>query len=223
MLNAYLAMAGRPDVEEWPDFVVHIETHTGRTLSFRELRKRINGLATALGAPTSLGGFGLQPGSGEIIGIMSDNSSVRWSAPQSSVFADPVFLQDYVTLAIACLKIAVPFLLISCYSTPFELKHALSLGQATRLFVAPQYISRVVPVAAELGLSRDKIYLMNQDIQGQTSIDSLIKHVNSKKIPEERVRIVPKDTLGYLVFSSGTSGLPKGTSRSRPPAATCCC
>jgi len=50
---------------------------------------------------------------------------------------------------------------------------------------------------------------MNEDVKGQVSVESLIREVNTRRIPEEPVRIVPKDTIGYLVFSSGTSGLPK--------------
>ena len=118
--------------------------------------------------------------------------------------------QDYVVLVIALLKIAIPFVPISCYSTPFELRHALSLTQVTRLFVAPQYRSRVSPIAAELGIPSHEIYLMNEDISGQVSVESLIRRAKEKQIPEEQVRIVPKDTLGSLIFSSGTTGLPKG-------------
>jgi len=67
-------------------------------------------------------------------------------------------------------------------------------------------------MATEFGISDREIYLMNEDISGQdtVSVESLIRRVGDKQIPEERVRIVSKDTLGYLVFSSGTTGLPKG-------------
>jgi len=117
-----------------------------------------------------------------------------------------------VILIVALLKIAVPFVPISCYATPFELRHALSLTRVTRLFVAPQYLSRVLSMATEFGISDREIYLMNEDISGQdtVSVESLIRRVGNKQIPEEQVRIVSKDTLGYLVFSSGTTGLPKG-------------
>jgi len=115
-----------------------------------------------------------------------------------------------VVLVIALLKIAVPFVPISCYATPFELRHALSLTQVTRLFVAPQYRSRVLPIAAELGIPSHEVYLMNEDISGQVSVESLIRRAKEKQIPEEQVRIVPKDTLGSFIFSSGTTGLPKG-------------
>ncbi len=76
LLNAFLVLLGRPDQDKWADYTAHVETNTGRTLSFVELRKRINDLATALGAPTSRGGLELRPGTGALIGIMSDNSSV---------------------------------------------------------------------------------------------------------------------------------------------------
>ena len=116
-----------------------------------------------------------------------------------------------MVLIIALLKIAVPLSLISCYATSFELRHALSLTQVTRLFVAPQYLSRVSPITAELGIPSHEIYLMNEDISGQVSVESLIRRAKEKQIPEEQVRIVPKDTIGYLVTSSGTTGLPKGS------------
>jgi len=76
MLNAYSVLAGRSGVADWPDFTAHVEYHTGKKYSFKEVCARINYLATALGAPTSLEGLGLEAGSGERIGIMSDNSSV---------------------------------------------------------------------------------------------------------------------------------------------------
>jgi acyl-CoA synthetase (AMP-forming)/AMP-acid ligase II len=76
LLNAFLALVGRPDQDAWPDFTAHVEHHTGRSYTFKQLCKRINDLATALGASTSSGGFGLEAGSREIVGIMSDNSSV---------------------------------------------------------------------------------------------------------------------------------------------------
>ena len=71
-------------------------------------------------------------------------------------------------------------------------------------------MSRVLPITTELGISNHEIYFINEDISGQVSVESLIRRVKEKRIPEEPVRIVPKDTLGYLVFSGGTTGLPKG-------------
>lgn len=78
-LNAYVPLGGRPEQDEWQDYTAHVEVVTGRTLSFFELRQRWDDVATALAAPVALGGLGLQPGGEEIIGIMSDNSSVSAS------------------------------------------------------------------------------------------------------------------------------------------------
>ncbi len=75
-LNAYLVLAERPEQDEWPDFVAHVEVVTGKTRTFHELRRRINDIATVLAAPITLGGLELRPGGREIIGIISDNSSV---------------------------------------------------------------------------------------------------------------------------------------------------
>ncbi len=76
LLNAYLVLAGRPEQDEWTDYIAHVEVATGKTRTFYELRQIIDDVATALAAPKTLGGLELWPGDGEIIGIISDNSSV---------------------------------------------------------------------------------------------------------------------------------------------------
>jgi long-subunit acyl-CoA synthetase (AMP-forming) len=38
----------------------------------------------------------------------------------------------------------------------------------------------------------------------------IIQDVRKRKVPTVGIRPAGKDTLAYLVFSSGTSGLPKG-------------
>jgi long-subunit acyl-CoA synthetase (AMP-forming) len=96
----------------------------------------------------------------------------------------------------------------SFYSTPFELKHALNLTKVTRLFVDEKFLTTVVPIATELGI--DHIYLLKGGSNGRKGFWSIIKDVRRKKIPRVDVRTATKNTLAYLVFSSGTSGLPKG-------------
>lgn len=75
-LNIYETVIGQSCHDEWPDYTVHVDVETGKTRTFRELRKRINDLAAALGGPMVKGGLGLKTGDGEMIGIMSENSSV---------------------------------------------------------------------------------------------------------------------------------------------------
>ena len=119
-------------------------------------------------------------------------------------------VQEYITLVHASIRLSTPFAPISMYSTPFELKHALNLTKVTRLFVDEKFLTTIMPVATELGIDPNHIYLMRGNSNGRKSFWSIIKDVRRKKIPRVDVRTATKNTLAYLVLSSGTSGLPKG-------------
>jgi acyl-CoA synthetase (AMP-forming)/AMP-acid ligase II len=106
--------------------------------------------------------------------------------------------------------IATPFALISSYSTPFELKHALTLSKATSLFVDAKFLPAVLHVAKEVGVPLNKVFVLAGHMKGRKSLSDLVKYVKAKSMPTVAVRQAKKDTLAYLVFSSGTSGLPKG-------------
>ena len=67
-----------------------------------------------------------------------------------------------------------------------------------------------MPVATELGIDPNHIYVMKGSSNGRKSIRSIIEDVRRKKISRVEVRAATKNTLAYLVLSSGTSGLPKG-------------
>ena len=121
-----------------------------------------------------------------------------------------LYFQEYITLVHACIRLATPFVPISSYSTPFELKHALNLTKVTRLFVDEKFLPTVVPAAKELGIDLAHIYVIKGNVEDRKSLWSIIRDVRRKKIPLVDIRIATKDTLAYLVFSSGTSGLPKG-------------
>lgn len=109
------------------------------------------------------------------------------------------------------LVITTPFALLSSYSTPFELNHALQLSKATRLFVNVKLLSKVLPVAKKVGIPSSKIYILDGHAPGRKNFGDFVKLAQSKNIPRSAVRPATKDTLAYLVFSSGTSGLPKGS------------
>jgi long-subunit acyl-CoA synthetase (AMP-forming) len=106
--------------------------------------------------------------------------------------------------------ITVPYAMLSSYSTPFELNHGFRLSKITRLFVHPKLLAIALEVANEVGFPEDKIYILGSRVQGRTSYEQLIDRVRGSQIPRIAVRPAKKDTLAYLVFSSGTSGLPKG-------------
>ena len=99
---------------------------------------------------------------------------------------------------------------ISAYSTPFELEHALKLSKCTRLFVSDSLMPLVLPVAKKLGISSSKIYVLVGQWKGHKSFSKLIADIQTKSVTSVAVRSATKDTLAYLLFSSGTTGLPKG-------------
>lgn len=189
-VNAHHIFFRRPDQETWPDFTLHINALTKQRVTYREFIKRVEDLATALATPTSEGGAALA-GNDEVIGVMMENSS------------------DYIALIHSCITLTVPLALISSYSTPFELKHALNLSKATSLVVDAKFLPIVLPAAQEAGIDPSKVYVGVGHAKGRRSIDDLVSSVRAQGSPFVGVKPAKKDTLAYLVFSSGTSGLPK--------------
>lgn len=190
--NAYNVLLNRPDQREWKDYTLHIDAVTGRKRSFYEFRERVQDATVALGGPVSEGCLGLSAEHDEMVGIISENSS------------------DYVVLVQSLLYLATPFALISSYSTPFELVHALKLAKVTTVFVQARLFPLVLSQAKQAGLSRKKIFILGGRVRGRKSFSDMISHVKVNiPVYENKVRPARKDTLAYLVFSSGTSGLPK--------------
>jgi long-subunit acyl-CoA synthetase (AMP-forming) len=101
--------------------------------------------------------------------------------------------------------------MLSSYATPFELSHGFRLSKITRLFAHPTLLPVALQVAKEVGFPKQNIYVLgNHDVPGRTSFGQLVDRVLRSQVPRVAVHPVKKDTLAYLVFSSGTSGLPKG-------------
>ncbi len=80
----------------------------------------------------------------------------------------------------------------------------------TRLFVQPSLLEKAKSAAKDVGLSEDRIYILEGRIEAKRSYQDLVDDVRRREIPRVPVKRATKDTLAYLVFSSGTSGLPKG-------------
>lgn len=185
--NVHHILLDRPDQKSWPDFTFQVDILTGEQRSFREFLERVRDGATALGTETKHGGLGIRSENDEIVGILSENCL------------------DYVALIHSLLAIAVPFATFSSYSTSFEFQYTIKLSGATRLFVSPTLLH----LALDSGLSDDRIHILEGDVEGHTSYATLVDRVRQNKIPRLPVRPAKKDTLAYLVFSSGTTGLPK--------------
>ncbi|KAK7050947.1 hypothetical protein VNI00_005059 [Paramarasmius palmivorus] len=189
-LNAHYAFFHRPEQAQWPDFTYQIDAATDKRQTFKQFVARVKAGATALGTPVADGGLGLM-GSEEMVGIMSENS-IEYSAVVHSLLA-----------------VATPFALISAYSTRLELIHAFRLAKVTRLFVQPKYLQSALSVAKEVKIPAKNIYIMGGNVKGHRSFGSMIERVQKANVPLLAPHPVTKDTLAYLVFSSGTSGLPK--------------
>ena len=121
--------------------------------------------------------------------------------------------QDYITLVHACLRLAVPFSLIPAHPTLFEILHLLNKVQFTRVFVHPSLLDLLSQGARKTGLALDRLYLLDGNNGTLPDLDNLINGVRRNSIPRHDVVPVSNDTLAYLVFSSGTSGPPKGKSK----------
>lgn len=141
----------------------------------------------------------------------SSVSSARtpWYASVSDS-PDPAspFSQDAIALFHSLLVVTVPFALFSSYSTPFEFQHIFKLAGPTHLFVTPT----LLPLALTSGLSEDRIYILEGNVPGRTSYADLVARARTNSLPRLPIQQAQTDTLAYLAFSSGTSGLPKGTS-----------
>jgi acyl-CoA synthetase (AMP-forming)/AMP-acid ligase II len=185
--NVHNLILNRPDQREWPDYTLFVNVATGQRRSFKQFVERVRDGATALGADVAQGGLGLRPENGELVGILSDNCP------------------DYIALMHSLLVITVPFALFSSYSTPHEFERANSLARVTRIFVSPS----LLPLALSAGLPADRIYLLEGEDVCYTNYDQLVSSARESGLPRLPAHQANKDTLAYLVFSSGTSGPPK--------------
>jgi long-subunit acyl-CoA synthetase (AMP-forming) len=110
----------------------------------------------------------------------------------------------------ALLKLAVPMALLPSQSTLQETVELLKLSSVTCLFASEQLYPHAAAAAKEAGLPEEGIFILQGDVTGKVSLPHLIEVVKARGLPKIATRAVQDDTLAYLVFSSGTTGLPKG-------------
>lgn len=121
-------------------------------------------------------------------------------------------LKDYITLVHSLLALATPIALLSAYATAYELGYALRTSKATCLFVGPDLYSVARQAASEVGIPEERIFVLQGRVKGKKSLADFIDDARERRLPIVPTRPAKRDTLAYLVFSSGTTGLPKGMS-----------
>ncbi|TFK52389.1 acetyl-CoA synthetase-like protein [Heliocybe sulcata] len=176
--------------QDLPDYTAQIDAVSGRRRTLHQFLERARDGAAALSAPPEQGGAGLRP-EHEMVGILSHNCL------------------DYTALIHSLLILTTPFALLSFYSTPYELKHALRLSQATCLFVAPDLVPLAHRCVKDVGIPPERIFVLEGHSNGKRSYHNLVLAAKKRRLPLPRTIPAQKDTLAYLVFSSGTTGLPK--------------
>lgn len=117
--------------------------------------------------------------------------------------------QDYIVLEHSLLMIATPFALISAYSTEGELVHALRTIKPLRLFVHATLWDNVISAASIVGIPLQHIHVLEGHVEGKQNFGDMLENTRRRRIPRIQARPANRNTLAYLIFSSGTSGLPK--------------
>lgn len=105
---------------------------------------------------------------------------------------------------------ATPFALLSMFATVYELTHALRLSKSTHMLVHAELLPKALAAAKEVGLPEDRIYILDGKVEGKPNLEDLRQAIQKRNVPQLPVKPAHRKTLAYLVFSSGTSGLPKG-------------
>jgi len=105
------------------------------------------------------------------------------------------------------LLLATPFALFNPSWTPFEFEYALKLTKPTRVIVQDQLFSTLIPMTEDMDV--ENIYILGQKIEGFKNIEEMLEDARSRATAPASPRPAKRDTLAYLVFSSGTTGFPK--------------
>jgi long-subunit acyl-CoA synthetase (AMP-forming) len=95
-------------------------------------------------------------------------------------------------------------------STLHETTTLLKMSNIDSLFASEQMYPHATVAAKEVGLPEDRIFILQGNVAGKVSLPRLIEVVKARGLSRLPTQTVQDDTLAYLMYSSGTTGLPKG-------------
>ena len=101
----------------------------------------------------------------------------------------------------------MPFALFNPSWTPFEFEYALKMTNPTRVIVQDQLLPTLISMTESIGT--ENIFILGQKIEGFRNLEEMIEDARLRATAPASPRPVKRDTLAYLVFSSGTTGFPK--------------
>ncbi|KAH9991264.1 hypothetical protein BJV77DRAFT_1068401 [Russula vinacea] len=191
-INYYDWLLGRPELKSWSDFTLHIDAVTGEQRQARAVLERFEHTATALPRPQ------------EMVVLVCP-----FRGPPALLNHDGHLVKEYPVLVFALLKLAVPIAFLPSQSTLQETVELLKLSGVTCLFASGQLYPHAAAAAKAIGLPEEGIFILQGDVTGKVSLPSLIENVKARGLSKTATRTVQDDTLAYIMFSSGTTGLPK--------------
>lgn len=76
----------------------------------------------------------------------------------------------------------------------------MRLAKVTSLFVHPNVLANALPVAKELGIKNENIYILGGHVKGRKSFSDFVRLARVKKMKRLELRSAKKDTLACMFY-----------------------
>ena len=173
-----------------------IEGISGKILSYNELVERIGKVGSALMKK------GLQKD--DVIALVSPNSI-------------EFVIQFFATSAIGCVVSTM-----NPSFTPGEIAYQLRDCGAKYIATVSSILSAVKEGASQVGIPNDKIIILDSDSHGEHISFNKLLGDSGSSFPDGGANVDP-DSTACLLYSSGTTGLPKGVMLNHSNLVSCMC